>query len=308
MRAVQITEWGSMQQLEVRELPDPQPGQGEVRVRVRAAGLNPVDWKIVELMGGSANPGFTAGIELPAGNGNDFAGEVDALGAGVTSWQFGDLVFGGARFFAQAEFVVAPADSLLLVPEGLSLEQAGALDVVGRTARASVRAVDPKPGETVLVSAAAGGVGVLAAQLAVAAGARVLGTASESNHEFLRRIGVEPVAYGDGLEARVRALAPEGVDAVLDNQGRATLELAVALGVPMSRVNTIAEHGFAAEIGASSVGGQAASAVDLAEVAAGIAAGELVFPIEATYPLDAVREAYVRLKAGHLRGKLVLLP
>jgi NADPH:quinone reductase-like Zn-dependent oxidoreductase len=136
----------------------------------------------------------------------------------------------------------------------------------------------------------------------------VIGTASPANHGYLTELGIEPVAYGDGLVERLRELAPEGIDAVLDNQGRATLEAAVELGVPTGRINTIAEHSFAAQHGISSVGGAKADNKDLAELAGRIAAGEILFPIDSVYPLDQVTAAYAHLKAGHLRGKVVLEP
>ena len=307
MRTVQITSWGSVDTLRVDEVPSPRAGAGQVRVRVAAAGLNPVDWKIIEILRDA--PGtYGAALALPAGNGNDFAGVVDEVGEGVTSVAVGDEVFGGKRFFAQAEYVVTDAEAVVPVPSGLSLDQAGGLDIVGRTAIASVRQVAPQPGETVLVSAAAGGVGVLAAQLARAAGARVIGTASAKNADYLRELGVEPVEYGEGLADRVRELAPEGIDAVLDNDGAATLRVALELGVPTERINTIADRAFAGEHGIATVGGAEASLGDPAELGRQIAAGEIVFPIDSAYPLDEVVAAYHHLKAGHLRGKVVLHP
>ena len=298
MRAVMIERLGSLDGLVVEEVPRPDPGPGEVRLRVRAAGLNPADWKILE---------YSTGLHVPVGNGTDVSGVVDAVGEGVAEWQPGDEVFGGSRFHAQADYGTVPADALLRKPAGLSWEQAGSLGIVGTTAVASLRAVAPQPGETVLVSAAAGGVGALAAQLAVRTGARVIGTASPDNHDFLRSIGVVPVAYGDGLVDAVRELAPDGVDVVLDNHGRETLEAAVALGVDPARVNTIADRGYAAEIGALSVGGAAASQSDLADLADLIAAGEVRLEIDSVFPLERVHEAYARLKGGHLRGKIVLV-
>lgn len=302
-RSVLIERLGSIDDLVVRETPRPDPGPEEVRVRVLAAGLNPVDWKIVEIP--ATWEAYGRGRTLPTGNGNDFAGVVDAVGEGVLEWAPGDAVYGGRRFHAQADFAIVPAVELLRKPEGLSFEQAGALDIAGRTAVAVVRAVAPRPGETVLVSAAAGGVGFLAAQLALRTGARVLGTASPANHEALRDIGVEPVAYGEGLVERLRDAG--GVDAVIDAHGRATLEAAVELGVDPARIDTIADRVFAAEIGAQAVGGAAADRGDLAELAALVAAGEVLLPIDSVYPLERVVEAYERLKAGHLHGKIVLV-
>jgi len=307
MKSVQIVSWGTTDDLEVRDIPTPEADGGQVRVKVQATGLNPVDWKIIEVMQDKPG-GYGAHIVLPSGNGNDYAGVVDQVGEGVTGVSVGDAVFGGSRYFAQAEYVVVDAGSVIPIPDGLTVAQAGGLDIVGRTAVASVRQVAPQAGETVLVSAAAGGVGVIAAQLVRLAGARVIGTASPANHGYLTELGIEPVAYGDGLVERLRELAPEGIDAVLDNQGRATLEAAVELGVPTGRINTIAEHSFAAQHGISSVGGAKADNKDLAELAGRVATGEILFPIDSVYPLDQVTAAYAHLKAGHLRGKVVLEP
>jgi enoyl reductase len=246
------------------------------------------------------------GGELPSGNGNDFAGVVDALGDGVTEFAVGDAVFGGARHRAQADYIVVGADTLLHRPEGLSVEQAAGLDIVGRTALASVRAIAPGPGDVVLVSAAAGGVGGLAAQLAIRAGATVVGTASPANHEYLRSLGVIPVAYGDDLVERLRDAAPGPFTAALDNHGRHSIDSALALGVDPSRLNTIADRSAVAEYGITAVGGGAATVHELVDLAALIAAGEIQFPIDSTYPLEQVREAYEHLLAGHLRGKVVL--
>ena len=300
-RRVEYTRFGGPEILELIEVERPEPGIGEVRVRVRSTGLNPIDWKIFSGRAASAY-----GIEPPASNGNDFAGEVDALGDGVTGLSLGDLVFGGARSEAQADYLVIEATQVVPVPEGLTLDQAGSLDIAARTAVASVAAVGVTAGDVVLVSAAAGGVGVLAAQLAVRAGATVIGTASDENHEFLRTLGVIPVSYGDGLTDRVRDAAPAPLTAVLDNHGRPTIDAALALGVAPERINTIADRPAATELGLSAVGGAAASLEDLARVAALIARGDLVLPIDSVYPLERVREAYEHLMAGHLRGKVVL--
>jgi len=266
------------------------------------AGLNPVDWKIFT---GPAAQAY--GAEPPSGTGNDFAGEVDALGQGVSRFELGSLVFGGQRNEAQADFLIIDADDALPVPDGLNLEQAGALDIAGRTAVASTAAVGVSAGDVVLVSAAAGGVGVLAAQLAARRGATVVGTASQSNHDFLASLGVIPVAYGDGLANRLRDSAPGPFTVALDNHGRDTIDAAIELGISPSRINTIADRPAAAELGLSAVGGAAASPADLLEVARLVAAGELVLPIDSVYPLERVREAYEHLMAGHLRGKVILV-
>ena len=215
--------------LDVIDRPDPHAGPGQVRVRVRAAGLNPVDWKVASIPAAAARYGVTA----PTGFGHDFAGEIDEVGPGVEGFAIGDRVFGGARARAVAEHVVVTVATDLLVrtPDGLSDEAAGALSIVARTADAAVTAVGASAGDTVLIGGAAGGVGVLVVQLAVAAGAKVIATASESNHAFLRDLGATPTTYGDGLAERVRALAPGGVDAAIDLQGTDTVLTALDLGV-----------------------------------------------------------------------------
>jgi len=300
-RFVRFTEFGTPDVLEMVDVEPPQPGDGQVRIQVRNAGLNPVDYKL--LSGGAAAASW--GVTPPSGNGNDYSGIIDAVGAGVTGLTLGTPVFGGSRFFAQADFVVAQADTVIPKPEALSFEQAGALDIAGRAAIASVRSLHLTESDTVLVSAAAGGVGVIAAQLALRTGATVVGTASAGHHDFLRELGVIPVSYGEGLVERVRARVPE-VTAALDNNGPATIDAALELGVPGTRINTIAARGHRSELGILGIGGQGVSTTELADLAALIARGEVVLPIDSVFPLERVVEAYERLIAGHLRGKIVL--
>jgi len=285
----------------VTEDEPPQAGPGQVRVRVHAAGLNPVDWKIMK--GGPAAAQYH-GVP-PCGNGNDFSGVVDQVGEGVTTLQTDDAVLGGKRMFAQADYVVIDAGKVIRKPEGLDFDRAGALDIVGRTAWATVQSLHLTERDTVLVSAAAGGVGVLAAQLARRTGATVIGTASPGNADFLRSLGVIPVAYGEGLADRLREVAPR-ITAALDNHGPATIDVALKLGVPGHRINTIAARGHRADAGIAGVGGAQAGIEDLAHVADLIASGELVLPIDSVYPVERVREAYEHLIRGHLRGKIVL--
>ncbi|MEQ1737106.1 MAG: NADP-dependent oxidoreductase [Rhodoglobus sp.] len=301
-RRVMFSATGGPEILEIVVASISEPGPGEVRVRVFAAGINPVDSKI--FTGGPAAAAY--GLVLPSGNGSDFAGTVDALGEGVTALDVGDQVYGGLRFSGQADFVVIAADEVGVIPEGLTMEQAGGLDIVGRTALASVHSVDVHAGDVVFISAAAGGVGVLASQLAVRAGATVVGTASEFNHDFLRSLGVTPVAYGDRLVDRLRDAAPGPFTAALDNHGRASIDAALALGIAPERINTIADRSAVPEYGISAVGGAAASNVQRQELAELIAAGEIVLPIDSTFPLEQVRQAYEHAMAGHLRGKVIL--
>jgi NADPH:quinone reductase-like Zn-dependent oxidoreductase len=293
---------GGPEVLQVVEVDIPEPAAGQVRVRVKAAGLNPADWKVFS--GGPA--ARFMGAELPAGVGNDFAGVVDALGEGVDSVALGDEVYGGARNLAEADYVVTAAETLSRRPEALSVHQAAGLDVVSRTAWAGVASLGLGPDDVVFVSAAAGGVGVLAAQLALRTGATVVGTASPSNHDFLRSLGVIPVAYGENMVDRLRDAAPAPFTAALDNHGRASIDAALALGIDPSRVNTIADRSAVAEFGITAVGGTAATKVEREQVAELIAAGEVQFPVDSAFPIERVREAYEHLINGHLRGKVVL--
>lgn len=302
-RFVRFDRFGGPEVFHLVEGDIPVPGHDEVRVRVLVAGLNPVDHKLAS----SPEALASFGRDVPSGNGNDFAGVVDGVGSGVQGFATGDHVYGGHRFHAQADFLIAPAGILHHVPAGLTIEQAGALDIAGRAAIASVAAVGVRRRDTVLVSAAAGGVGVLAAQLARRTGAVVLGTAGAANQDFLRGLGIIPVQYGEGLRERVIEAAPGGITAVIDTHGRPTLELARDLGVAPERVNTIADRPFAAEHGFRGVGGQDATLDELAALGESIARGEIVLPIDSVWPIERVVDAYRHLIDGHVRGKVVLV-
>ncbi|MGW4500546.1 NADP-dependent oxidoreductase [Micromonospora sp. NPDC004336] len=277
-------------------------GPSQLRVRIAAAGLNPVDWQITE----SPSLARMFGVELPAGYGNDFAGVVEEVGPDVTDFRVGDRVFGGARARAVAEHAVVDArrDRIRRTPPGLDDVTAATLDIAGRTASAVVDALRPGPGDTVLVGAAAGGVGVFAVQLARRAGARVIGTASPSTFDFLRGLGADPVAYGPGLADRVRELAPEGVTAAADLFGTETALAALDLGVPAHRIATIEAEDPPG--GARGVNGSDARPDALERLAALVESGELRVPVAATYPLDRYHEALVLQKARHAHGKVVI--
>jgi NADPH:quinone reductase-like Zn-dependent oxidoreductase len=304
-RAVRYENYGNVDVLNVVEVEDPVPGPGRLLVRVRAAGINPGEAKIRDGMLADRFPST-----FPSGQGSDLAGVVEQVGEGVDAFAVGDEVIGFTDERAsQAELVVIPAENATRKPAGVPWEVAGALFVVGATAWASVRAVGLSSGDTVVVSGAAGGVGVIAVQLAKRAGATVIGLASERHHEWLRAHGVVPIAYGDGVADRIRAAAPDGVDAFLDMVGGGYVELALELGVSPARINTIADFAAIEKHGVKSEGNAVgASAATLAELAALIAAGELEVPIAATYPLDRVRDAYRELADNHTRGKIVLQP
>ncbi len=300
-RFVRQERHGGVEQLEVVDRPEPHAGAGQVRVRVAAAGLNPVDWKIAQ----SERVARAFGVSLPAGFGSDFAGTIDEVGEGVHGWAVGDRVFGGNRGAAVADHVVVDPGTLTRTPSGLADEVAAALQIAGQTADAAIAAAAPRDGETVLIGGAAGGVGVLTTQLALETGARVLATASERNHDFLRELGAEPVAYGEGLAERVRALAPGGVDAAIDLHGTDTIEAAVALGVRPARIAAIAAGPDVPE-GVVHTGGGDARPGALERIAAALATGSLVLPIERTFPIERIRDAVELQRGGHVRGKVVV--
>jgi NADPH:quinone reductase-like Zn-dependent oxidoreductase len=307
-RAVIYQKFGGPEVLELREVPEPHAGPGEVRIRVTAAGLNPMDWGI------AARPEAAErfGITVPAGFGYDLAGVVDEVGDDVTGFAVGDRVFGGALGAAVADHVVIKTStgtptptSLWPTPKGISDEVAATIPVAGLTAAAALAALDLESGDTVLIGGAGGGVGVFAVQLARLAGARVIGTGSRSTFEFLRELGAEPVEYGQGLADRVRALAPDGVTAATDLFGTETAETALALGVPPERISTIAA-GPNPPGGVRATGGIEAAPGALKQLTDAIAAGELTVPIAATFPIEEVREAVVLQAGRHVHGKVVI--
>ena len=308
MKAVRFDEYGPVTVLDVRDVPVPAPGPGQVLIGVKAAGINPGEAKIRE---GALHERWPA--TFPSGQGSDFAGVVDSLGPDVTTVAPGDEVIGWVDTrSSQAEYVVAEAANLAAKPAHLPWEVAGAIPVVGFTAWAMVRAVDLKPGDTVVVSGGAGGVGSVAVQLARRKGAAVIGLAGPSNHDWLVRHDVIPVVYGDGVAERIRGAAPAngGIDAFLDTQGGDYVELALNdLKVSPERVDTIARFDAAAKYGVKVDGNAAgASAATLGELAALAAAKEIEIPLAQTFPLGDVRAAYSQLAKGHVRGKIVLIP
>lgn len=306
-RAVRFERFGGPEVLEVVDVPEPHAGADEVRVRVHAAGLNPTDWKSL-----SGSAGQYA-VQLPSGNGNDFAGIVDEVGAQVVGVAVGDRVFGGWRFHAQADHLVLAPERLVPVPAGLDLAVAGTLDIVGRTALAALAEVGVGPGDTVLVSGASGGLGQLVTQLAVQEGARVLGTGSGDSRDRIRELGAEWIRYGDGLVERLRtAAAPRpggraGIDAVLDCAGHGTVAVAIELGVDPVRINTNADYAAIERYGIRNAGGHTAPSPEpLRNLAERITAGGIDIRIAAEYPLERVRHAYQELMRDHAGGKIVL--
>lgn len=302
-KAVRFDEYGGIDVLKVVDVPTPEPAEGQVLVRVKAAGINPGEVGVRE---GVFHERWPA--TFPSGQGSDLAGVVVQTGPGVEGFAAGDEVLGFTDNRAsQAEFVLVEAENLTAKPAEVPWEVAGSLYVVGTTAYAAVRAVSLKPGETVAVSGAAGGVGSLVVQLAKRTGANVIGIAGPANNEWLTEHGVQPVAYGEGLADRLRAAGH--IDAFIDTFGNGYVKLAVELGIARDRVNTVADFAAIETYGVKSEGNAfAASASVLAELANLIAKGELEVPITATYPLGEVRAAYTQLAERHTRGKIVLLP
>jgi NADPH:quinone reductase-like Zn-dependent oxidoreductase len=305
-KAVRYQEFGGIDVLRVEEVERPVPGAGQVLVRVKAAGIN-----ISEAVMRTGAVAALFPSTFPSGQGSDLAGVVEEVGAGVGGFSPGDEVIGFTNIRAsQAELVLVEAGDLTPKPEKVSWEAAGGLYVAGATAWGTVQAVQPKEGETVVVSGAAGGVGSLAVQLARRSGATVIGLASESNYEWLKSHGAIPVAYGDGVADRIRAAAPTGVDAFIDTHGDGYVELALALGVAAERIDTIVDYAAAAKHGVKTDGGSEAGpgAKVLAELADLIADGHLEVPIANVYPLAHVREAYTELERRHTHGKIILRP
>jgi NADPH:quinone reductase-like Zn-dependent oxidoreductase len=305
MKAVRFDDYGGIEVLEVRDVARPEPGPDQVLVAVRAAGINPSE---AAIRAGRVREFFPA--TFPSGEGSDLAGVVEDVGAGVKGVAVGDEVIGYTNNRAShAEYVLVEAANLTAKPAEVPWEVAGALFVAGVTGVATVRAVAPTAGEAVVIAGAGGGVGVFAVQLAVRTGAHVIALASERHHAWLRERGAVPVAYGDGVSERITAAAEDiSVAALIDLVGGGYVELALELGIARDRIITIVDFPSVEKYGVKADGAAAASAATLAELAEAIAAGDLVVPIQRTYPLDDVRTAYAELEAGHIAGKIVLIP
>ncbi|MGI5340235.1 NADP-dependent oxidoreductase [Streptomyces sp. CA-181903] len=300
-KAIRFSEYGDADTLRLTDVPLPEPGPGQVRVRVKAVGVNGIDWKIRKGFFGDGEP-----LRSPMGTGSELSGVVDAVGPGVTAWRAGQPVFGrSAHRSAAATHDLAAEDDLIAKPDWLTFEQAAALPIAVETAHRALRELGVSAGQTLLVHAAAGGVGLTATQLAAARGITVIGTASDRNHPFLRKIGATPVAYGDGLVERVRAAAPQGVDAVLDASGRGVLPDSIALAGGPDHVLTIADV-TAAEHGVrfSATPGPLTAAFE--EVLPLLREGGLHMPVDSVYPLDRTADAQRHSENGHLQGKIII--
>ncbi len=303
---MRFDQYGDIDVLNVVDVERPVPGRGQVLVRVKAAGLNPGEAAIRE---GLLHERWPA--TFPSGEGTDLAGIVEEVGPGVDGIAVDAEVIGFTEERAShAELVLVPADQLTPKPPNVSWDAAGALFVAGTTAYAAVRAVGASSGDTVVVSGAAGGVGSLTVQLAVLAGATVIGLAGERNHQWLLEHGAIPVAYGDGVADRIREVSDGKVDALIDTFGSGYVALAVdELGVAPDRVDTIIDWEAGQRYGVKMEGTAAAgTAAVLAELAQLVEEGRLEVPIAKTYALEDVRDAYRELEQRHTRGKIVLHP
>jgi NADPH:quinone reductase-like Zn-dependent oxidoreductase len=302
MRAVTFTDYGPPEVLRVADAEEPHPGEGQIRIAVRAAGVNPIDWKARSGVMREMMP-----LTFPAVDGREASGVVDEVGPSVTDVVTGDEVFGFSVGGAAAEHAVL--DDYARKPPGLGWEEAAALPVAVET---TLRVFDVLgglgEGQTIVVNGAAGGVGAVAVQVARARGARVIGTASEANHEFLRSLGAEPTTYGDGMVERVRALAPDGVDLAFDTAGKGGIPDLIAITGDPARVATLADFGAAA-LGVKVTGGaegRAPGALD--EAARLVESGSLHMPVQQTFTFAEAADAHRLSEGGHVRGKLVLVP
>jgi NADPH:quinone reductase-like Zn-dependent oxidoreductase len=301
MRALTYTKNGGPEVLHVAAMPEPHAGPGQVRIRVAAAAINPIDWK---LMGG-----FMPGSQAPTGPvvpGFDAAGVVDEVGEGVSGVSVGDDVLGLGQG-TQAEHAVLTAWASK--PASLDWSVAAAAPSALETSERALRLVGVQPGQTLFVAGGAGGVGAVLVQLAVARGITVIASAGADNQGYLTEIRAIPVLYGDGLVDRVRTAAPSGVDAVVDVAGKTSAADLFALAPRHDKVLSIANFALAAE-GALVAGGDPTEqhAVEALAQGADLLRENLVVIKVQTFPLDRAPEAYATSLSGHVRGKLVLLP
>lgn len=297
-RVVRFSRFGGPEVLELVDEPLGDPGPGEVRVVLRAAGLNPADAK-------RRRGGPQYAVTLPTGIGRELAGVVEAVGSGVSRLAAGDQVFGAVPDGAFQTHLVAAENLFALKPALLPWPVAGGLALVGQTAWDALASQPLAGGETILVSAAAGGVGGVLAQLAVLRGIRVIGSASAGNHAWLRSRGIEPVEYGPGLVAAVRALSPDGITAAFDLHGPSSVRQFLELGIPPHRINTNATD--PSLFGIRRVGRGPTSIPTLDALAALVVADDIELPIAASFAFERVVQAFQRLETGHLRGKVVIV-
>jgi NADPH:quinone reductase-like Zn-dependent oxidoreductase len=305
MRAMTYSQYGDNSVLEMTDLPRPKVGPGQVLIRIRRSSVNPVDWKV---MSGGLDAMMDA--HFPVVPGWDVAGVVEEVGPDTPEFSPGQRVAAYARKMVVsggtfAEYVTVPAEFAAAIPEGVDDDVAGALPLTGLTARRAIDALAPTAEDTVLIHAASGGVGYLASQLAVATGARVIGTASEANAAKLEAVGVVPVRYGDGLTERVRELAPDGVQAVADFSGDEGV-----LETTLEVLRDGGRHVSIADPGVEQHGGRwlwvRPDGDGLAQLLASVERGELTLDIDRVLPLAEVAEGFRLSQSGEAQGKIVI--
>lgn len=299
-RAIVFSEYGDADVLQLTEVPLVEPGPGQIRVRVNAAGVNPMDWKI--------RRGYLAGgepLDGPTGTGLEMAGVVDAVGDGVDGFAVGDRVAGGGKGTA-AEYVLVTPDEITPLPDSIDFVTGAGINVAGTTAIRVLTLAKVHEGQTLLLHAATGGVGSFTTQLAVARDATVIGTTSRTNVDYLESLGAVPVLYGDGWEDRVRTAHPGHIDAVIDASGAGVIPGSLELVVEGGPVVTIADFeakGFNVII---TTGGEPGFEDSLREAVKAVDHGTVKLPVAATFPLEQAADAHRLSESGHVRGKIVL--
>ncbi|MED7949476.1 NADP-dependent oxidoreductase [Kitasatospora sp. NPDC058201] len=293
-----FVDYGGPEKQEFLDRPVLEPGPGQLGIAVRAAGVNPVDWKVRRGLLGRDR-------ELPAVMGQEAAGVVERVGPGVTGFTPGDEVFGIAAAGAFAAQTLLLARMSAPKPAKVGFDQAATLPVAAATADDAVRDVGVGAGQTLLILGVSGGVGSAAAQIARSRGIRVIGTASDANRGYVESLGAVQVRYGAGVAERIRAVAPDGVDGILDLVGGDDVRAAATTLADRSRLVATSDPAAAAELGGRFVT-RSTTPETLAALAGLVAAGELDPQISARYPLARAAEALALVESGHARGKLVL--
>jgi NADPH:quinone reductase-like Zn-dependent oxidoreductase len=301
MKAAQFSQFGGPEVLEIVDLPDPHPGPGQVRITVHAAGVSGTDWKL-------RTGELDFGAELPQTTGRDVAGVVDEVGEGVTDVAVGDRVFGVSDDGAGAA-ELALLTFRAIIPPSLGFIAAAGLPVALETATRALDQLGVTSGSTLFINGASGGIGSTAVQLAITRGARVIGAASAANQNYLSLLGAEPVTYGEGMAARVFALAPSGVDIALDVAGNGVLPELIDLAGGPQNVVTLADFDGAKEHGVHFSNGFADGHAfhSLAKIGELIEAGRFWLPVDKTFPLAQIAQAHRVSEHGHVRGRLVLV-
>lgn len=299
-RAIVYKEYGNAEVLELTEIDLVQPGPGEMRVRVHAVGVNPLDWKSYKGYFSGGQP-----LDRPTLVGVEMAGVVDSLGDGVTDFAVGDRVAGGVQGAAAEYLLVKPADVVAL-PADIEFVTGAAIKVIGTTAIRVLTLANVREGQTLLLHAATGGVGIFTTQLARARDATVIGTTSAKNVDYLASLGAVPVLYGDGWEDRVAAVATAPIDAVIDCAGTGVIQGSLALAKPGAPIVTIADFGADGPGVVITDGTEPGFSDALREAVKAVEHGTVTIPIERTFPLEQAVDAYRLSEAGHVRGKVVL--